>query len=157
MRTQQRDLPEADAAAPGVQRYVTIAGRCYGVSGVSSVLHCGAADVSQKRLLAHSNEEGRLLFPVWQFPHGGRLPHLVDVLSALAQAQMDSLATALWFTRPRRELDRACAAKWLQRGDPDAVLALAAKCGERARRSANGHAKRVIPEPASADMLWSNA
>jgi hypothetical protein len=130
MTTQQRYLPETDAAAPGVPRYVTIAGRCYGLSGVSSVLHQDAAavldDVSHRRLLAIGDEQDQLLFPVWQFPHGRRLPHLIAVLDALARPRRDSLATALWFTRPRRELDGACAAGWLQRGDPDRVLALIA-------------------------------
>ena len=135
---QRRRLAETDAAPPGVPRLVTIAGRCYDLTGASCVLRCGPADVmkelSHRRLLAFDDAQNRYLFPVWQFPHGHRLPHLADVLGALAYAGMDPLTMAMWFTRGRRELDGACVAGWLQWGDPDAVLALTSKLGH------NGHA-----------------
>ncbi|MDQ1674461.1 MAG: hypothetical protein QOC98_3023 [Frankiaceae bacterium] len=137
MKTHGRFLPDTDAAEPGVQRYVTMAGRCYSPSGVSSVLRCSTADVlldvSRFRLLALGGEQAAYLFPVWQFPHGRRLPHLTEVLGALAPARMDPLSRALWFTRPRRELDGSCVAGWLQHGDPEVALALAG------RSVKNGH------------------
>jgi hypothetical protein len=142
VKTVHRTLDAADAAPAWVQRYVTVAGRCYGIDGVCAVLDLTPDDVrtelTQGHLLAIEVSGGEPLFPVWQFPHGERLPHLAEVLEALGGA--DPVSTAQWFCRCRRELDGMPAALWLQRGDPESVLHLV--------RHAPPHAEESLPAAA---------
>jgi hypothetical protein len=126
VKTVHRTLDAADAAPTWIPRYVTVVGRCYGIDGVCAVLGLRPDDVraelAQGHLLSIEGPGGEPLFPVWQFPHGERLPHLAEVLEALGDA--DPVNTAQWFCRCRRELNGLPAAIWLQGGDPESVLHL---------------------------------
>jgi hypothetical protein len=125
-RTRWNLFPVADAASPEIPRYVTLVGLCYPLSGVCRVLAKNREEVLDQtahgHLVAIPAGGGDPYFPVWQFPHGHLLPHLVEMLKHLPLERMGPWETALWFTRPRRPLQGRCVAAWLERGgDPDLI------------------------------------
>ena len=88
-------------------------------------------DRVQAGTLLAVKDNGRLLFPAWQFDadqSDGVLGGLADVLRALC-VPMTGLATAKWFVTPKPDLGDRSPVQALSAGDVDSVVAEAEAVG----------------------------
>lgn len=85
---------------------------------------------AQGRLLGVPTDDGRVLYPTWQFVPGSDLrpvvlPGLPEVLAALGEGFEGDLGRALWLCTPSPRLGGLPAYTHLNEHGPDVVLALA--------------------------------
>lgn len=132
------ELAEAMAAVlPLGHVYDKISGPFYDTAGLTRWLGISRQALHQKvgrqAILACPLSDGGSVYPAWQFlTNGATIPHLADVLEALAAGTDDAWMIALWMRAPNDELDGDRPSDWLRRGrDPELVL-------EAARRTAAG-------------------
>jgi hypothetical protein len=80
--------------------------------------------VRANRLLGLRTGDGSWVYPAWQFTDdGGTIPHLAEVLRALAQGTDERWTWALWLTAPNEDWAGKPAWRWLaDGGEPDPVL-----------------------------------
>lgn len=83
--------------------------------------------VAGKSVIACSDQEGRLVFPVWQFAGAdGVYSEMVTVWAMLADAS-DEWTAALWMRGAQGRLDGGAATAWLAAGRPLASVLDAAR------------------------------
>jgi hypothetical protein len=83
------------------------------------------ARVRARTLLGLPVSEGPRVYPAWQFADDGNtIPHLAEVLRALADGTTDPWTWALWLSAADEEYDGLTAWQWLKRDrDPAPILA----------------------------------
>lgn len=96
-------------------------GPFYNTAGLVDWLHLTRqavhARIKAGKLLGCPTEDGRMVYPSWQFmPDGTSLPHLSNVLRVLRRGSNDPWMHALWLVTPRDRLDGYSAAVWLSAG-----------------------------------------
>jgi len=92
---------------------------------------------ARRRLLALTKENGRVLYPAFQFGDSGRpfeaLPQILMVFED--QARVDPWTVASWFVTPQALLDDMAPAEWLAKGeDRDRVVKAARRSAARLGR-----------------------
>jgi hypothetical protein len=80
--------------------------------------------VRANTLLGLQTGDGTWVYPAWQFTDDRKtIPHLAEVLRALARGTSERWTWALWLTAPNEDWDDKPAWKWLAEGkDPVPVL-----------------------------------
>lgn len=81
--------------------------------------------VKARTLLGMQTRDRSWVYSAWQFANDGQtIPHLAEVLRALAAGIDDPWTWALWLQAPDEDLDGMTSAQWLNAGyDPAPVLA----------------------------------
>jgi len=117
------------ASIPTTHSYNALVGPFYNTSGLRTWLglkrQALAARVSAGSLLACPTEDGRLVYPAWQFNSDGTVvPHLRDVIKILQATAASSWTIALWLRAPGGDnVDGLDAVTWLCAGkDPTPIL-----------------------------------
>jgi hypothetical protein len=92
---------------------------------------------ARRRLLALPKENGRVVYPAFQFGDSGRplegLPQVLDVFEE--RARVDPWTIASWFVGPQAFLEGMAPAEWLAKGnDPDHVVKAARRSAARLAR-----------------------
>jgi len=89
---------------------------------------------SRGRLLGLRRQDGRVVYPAFQFGPGGRpfsaLPQVLELMGD--RAALDAWTVASWFVSPQTLLDGATPADWLHRKrDPERVVRAARRTAAR--------------------------
>lgn len=108
---------------------------------VASLLGVGTrqavADLrARKRLLGLERQDGRIVYPAFQFGADGRpFPRIPAILELFRGASVDAWTLASWFVTPQSALDGRSPAEWLAAGrDAERVLVAARRTAARMRR-----------------------
>lgn len=98
-----------------------------GVVGMLGVSKQAVADRAQRgTLLRVTTQQGRHLYPAFQFAGRRLRPAVSEELGRFRNTHVDGCAVASWFTTPAAALDGVTPARWLRDGaDPAPVVALA--------------------------------
>jgi len=89
---------------------------------------------SRGRLLGLTRQDGRVVYPAFQFGPGGRpFPELPQILELLGEgATLDPWTQASWFVSPQALLEGATPAAWLRRKrEPERVVRAARRTAAR--------------------------
>ena len=131
-------VAEAMAAAlPAAHPYDAVVGPFYDTPGLVGWLGITRQALHHRvktgQLLACSTQDGRTVYPAWQFTsEGGTIPHLTPVLRILASGSNDPWMVALWLRAPSDRHQGRDAAGWLAAGgDPAAVINAAREAAGR--------------------------
>jgi hypothetical protein len=147
----RRMLAIAPAPAPANKMAEQVGPEYYDTHGVSVVLaKPGFEPVSKQAvehrrrrhtILALQTQDGRWIYPTWQFVDHEVLPGLAEVLGAFYATSSQERSTpravpfsawsiGTWLTTPRRDLDDLTAVQWLQNGcDRNELVELARQTG----------------------------
>jgi hypothetical protein len=88
---------------------------------------------TRHRILGLTRQDGRVVYPAFQFGPGGRpFADLPEILRILSEQSADPWTVASWFVTPQALLVDQTPAVWLRRGnEPERLLRAARRTGAR--------------------------
>lgn len=88
---------------------------------------------TRHRILGLTRQDGRVIYPAFQFGPGGRpFAELPEILRILSEQSADPWTVASWFVTPQALLEDRTPAEWLRRrNEPERLLRAARRSGAR--------------------------